>query len=184
VGTTKGKIIAKGEGTVWGNPMTSYRAEAFGKRAWLCFTKRYIEFQGFKAKCRVRSFCDNESVVRHTRFSHRHLRANTALKADWDMLRTIAVEQERLSNFIDRLEEGLHVKGHQDADKTSTPLSEQAELNIVANSLASATLERTLTKRTLPRQERSDSCNSYLTSDSVIQTSGERETLRWSWSGL
>jgi hypothetical protein len=86
VRNTKGKIIARGEGTVWGNPMTSYRVEAFGKLTWICFTKRYIEYHGIKAKCRVRSFCDNESMVRHTRFSHRHLRANTALKADWDVL--------------------------------------------------------------------------------------------------
>jgi hypothetical protein len=44
-------------------------------------------------------------------------------------------------NYIDRLEEGLHIKGHQDTAKLSTPLSEQAKFNITADSIASATLE-------------------------------------------
>jgi hypothetical protein len=162
--------------------LTSYRA--FGKLAWICFLKRYIEYHGIKVECRVRSFCDNESVIRHTRFSHRHLRTNTALKADWDALRTIAVEQDRLSSYIDRLNEGAHVKGHQDSVKSSTPLSQQAELNIAADAIASAVLDRMIANRIVPRTVQFDSCNAYLTSDSIVQTSGERETLRWSWSGL
>jgi hypothetical protein len=82
------------------------------------------------------------------------------------------------------LEEGLHVKGHQDTVTTSAPLSEQAELNIVADLIASATLERMIAHRSSPKPVPFRSCNWYLTSDSVIQTSGERETLQWSWSGL
>jgi hypothetical protein len=183
-GTSNGAIIAKGEGMVWGNPMTSYRAEAFGKLAWICFVKRFIEYHGIKTECRVRSFCDNESVIRHTRFSHKHLRANTALKADWDVLRTIAIEQGSLSWHIDRLEEGLHVKGHQDTTKSTTTLSEQAELNIAADAIASALLERMLANRISPRFVFFNACIAYLTSDSTVQTSGEKETLRWSWAGL
>jgi hypothetical protein len=183
-GNSKGDIIAKGEGTVWGSPITSYRAEAFGKLAWICFSKRFIEYHGIKAVCRVRSFCDNSSVISHTRFSHRHLRTNTALKADWDVLRAIAIEQAILSRYIDKLEEGLHVKGHQDKAPGNEPLTEQAELNIAADAIASKTLETMAAKGVTTRFIPLDSCMAYLTSDSLAQTSGERETLRWSWSGL
>jgi hypothetical protein len=54
-GTSNRAIVAKGEGMVWGNPMTSYRAKACGKLALICFIWRFIEYHGVKLQCKVQS---------------------------------------------------------------------------------------------------------------------------------
>jgi hypothetical protein len=82
-------ILVNGEGQVWGNPMTSYRAEAFGKLAWICFLNRFIQLNKVKVKCTIKSYCDNEAVVKHTRFNKLHSSPGSTLRADWDATRRL-----------------------------------------------------------------------------------------------
>jgi hypothetical protein len=177
-------ILVKGSGQVWGNPMTSYRAEAFGKLAWICFLNRFIQLTKVKVNCMIKTYCDNESVIKHTRFEKRHTSSGSTLRADWDVLRTIAIEQAKLRIEAEQLKEGVHVKGHQDATKTKEPLSEQAHLNILADKIASQALAEIIELGRSPTTTRFDECKAYLISEGGIVTSNEKRTLQWSWTGL
>ena len=47
---TESEILWEGQGAACGQPMTSHRAEAYGKLAWLCFLKHYIIFLNLQVR--------------------------------------------------------------------------------------------------------------------------------------
>jgi hypothetical protein len=61
------RIIVTGQGQAYGGPMSSHRAEAFGKLSWMVFIHRYMQFTHIKVKCGLESFCDNKSVIEQTK---------------------------------------------------------------------------------------------------------------------
>jgi hypothetical protein len=69
------QIVWECRGRARGNPMTSYRAEAYGKVAWLVFLCEFAKCFKLDIKCKVRSYCDNLEVVKQTNFGARQERA-------------------------------------------------------------------------------------------------------------
>jgi hypothetical protein len=70
---TFGWALAHGERLLWecsgnarGWPMSSYRAEAYGKASWLQFLTAYAECFDLRISCSVVGYCDNLEIVRQT----------------------------------------------------------------------------------------------------------------------
>jgi hypothetical protein len=76
-----------------GIPMTSYRAEAYGKLSWILFLKHFKQYFNISPQCQINSFLDNKEIVRSTSLHQDHLYASQALCPDFDLL--IAIQQEQ-----------------------------------------------------------------------------------------
>jgi hypothetical protein len=183
-----GWVMAVNKRIVWecrrkarGNPMTSYRAEAYGKASWLVFLREYAKCFRIGIKCKVRSYCDNLEVIKQTSFSARHEKAWECLPADYDVLKAIIAIQDELREVAPNMKQGIHVKGHQDRGKSINQLSWLAELNVEADKRASeAMAEMTSVERplaTLPWTH----CPVYLVDREGAYTRGEAALLSWKW---
>jgi len=96
---------AMGAGPVSGYQPTSYRAEAYGILAVLCFLKQVSTLVGFSTRLCFSHYCDNTSVILHC---GKDQLAADRTKADWDVLSQLTVEISTMT--IDM----IHVKSHQD----------------------------------------------------------------------
>jgi hypothetical protein len=120
--------------------MSSYRAEAYGKIAWLIFLKHNAKFFNVTIQCTIKSFCDNKEVINQTKLSANLANVWECLCADFDVLKEIDFVQHQLRAMAPNMLQGQWVKGHQDMttlDKLPIP----ALLNIEADKLATAVLK-------------------------------------------
>ena len=138
IGTTT-ENLWEGTGIARGQPMSAYRAEAYGKLSWLLFLLHYSKFMGMEIKCVIQSYCDNIQIVRHTHLGKTG-RNSDFTRPDYDAIQQIRSVQEAISVIKGRLHPTLHVKGHQDRAIPPGGLSRQAMMNIRADSLAKNTL--------------------------------------------
>ena len=178
---TQEEILWEGTGPARGQPMTSQRAEAYGKLAWTCFIIQYSQFMGIEIKCSITSYCDNIGVVQQTAFDISRS-ARDSIKADYDVLWETTEKQRLLRKCAPRLHQGKHIKGHQDRTKQRHELSRPAQLNVRADEIATQTLRQMLNRNETPDMIALPNCSAYLLNDGKIQPSQEIKTLRWKWS--
>jgi hypothetical protein len=178
---TAGTVIYQGKGHARGYPMSSYRAEAYGKLAWLLFLDHYCKCFGITINCTIQSYCDNMEVIKQTRFSARMDKVWDCLRADYDLLREIVHVQESLRKNAAYMVSGQWIKGHQDATKGRDKLPIPARLNIKADELATEAL-RSISNhdRQLPTIPWTQ-CRATLYVDGKPYTRAETYQLRWKW---
>jgi len=168
--------MVEGHGTAPGEPMSSHRAEAFGKLSWIISLHHVTLFHGIVIKCLIRSYCDNKSIVDTTKTSDLYNRMTTTLCPNFDVLRTIAIKQQQLTSSTTRYENTLYVKAHQDGKKAFQELSIEEKQNVRADELVTQALSNynpTIKNTILPLGM------AYLRINDNMQSSDEQKTLRW-----
>jgi hypothetical protein len=180
-------ILWKGWGPAVGYPMQSFRAEAYGRLAAVCFLRRYIEFyavdtvgNGTNADAQIAmaiSYTDSKSLLdRLVQHATRHVESSfDRMKNDSDVIFEIAAVEKAAGLQM----KGEWVKGHQDdhADYQDLPL--EAKLNVLADELATMALnqhrehDQPLPMNPLP------STNVYLcTEEGALVTSREKRLIQ------
>lgn len=169
--------MIEGHGTAPGAPMSSHRAEAFGKISWIILLHHITLFHGIVIKCIIRSYCDNKAIVDATKTSDLYESLYLAMCPNFDVLRSIAIKQQQLTASTTNYENTKHVKAHQDQKKGDAELTREERLNIRADELATNALQKVSGDDTrfmvLPHGM------AYLSLDDQVQSSGEHMTLRW-----
>jgi hypothetical protein len=163
--------------------MSSYRAEAYGKIAWLIFLKHYTTFFKATIRCTIKSYCDNKELINQTRFSVDLSNVWECMRADYDVLKEIEFVQSQLREMAPRMIQGQWVKGHQDATTTLDKIPLPALLNIEADKLATEALKAitiTALGKPLPTIPWTQ-CSATLLVDGVPYTRAETYQLRWKW---
>jgi hypothetical protein len=169
-------------GTAYGSPMSSYRAEAYGKLSWILFLKHCKLFYNLDVKCNISSYCDNKSIVQQTSTSTNHQFASISMKPDYDILIAIQKEQDIIQSFGYLVSNTLHVKGHQDKIKPYHELPRPAQLNIDADKLASEALTHIMATSSPPPSSANPHCHAYLRNNKLLVSSNEQTLLRWKWA--
>jgi hypothetical protein len=169
------KIFITGQGSVFGNRLSSYRAEICGMLAWMQYIYHYSKFLNMNILCNLRPFCDNKTAVDNLNASH-PIGPKDAMSPDYDILCEArhSLKQLRLQMNVMGFS---HVKGHQDQNKKVVELSREASLNIEADKLANEAMQ---TWCNLGSQEVAQN-PIFLKTGSDIITSDELNTLRWRW---
>jgi hypothetical protein len=167
--------IINGYGFVPGFPVSSFRAESFGKLAWLVFLNEFCYYHHIRWKCTIRSYCDNLGVTKRTKIGMTHLQLTHTLAPSFDVLREISIQQEEALLQICT----QHVKGHQDRVKKADQLTLPERINIEADDLATQAFEFFKSKRSSQVQYDLPSGGPYLICDNKAIWSGETELLRW-----
>jgi hypothetical protein len=161
--------------------MSLYRAEAYGKLAWLLFLNHYCECFGITINCSIRSYCDNMEVIKQTRFHSRMDKVWDCLRPDYDILLEIVHVQDSLRAKAAYMISGQWVKGHQDKAKAIDKLPLPALLNIKADKLASEVLHGISNYHkplpTIPWTQ----CRATLLVAGNPYTRTETFQLRWKW---
>jgi hypothetical protein len=177
------KIVWQGKGHARGNPMHPYRAEAYGKIAWMTFILHYARFYNVEIQCTVQNYCDNKDLVKHSKFSADIDNVWDCMRADYDILREILWVQQELQSIAPNMRQGEWVKGHQDRDSSITRLSLPAILNVAADRLAKevlSALSDSARSKVLPTLQWTQ-CKATLLLDGSPYTRGETHQLRWRW---
>jgi hypothetical protein len=159
---TQTQILASCSGAARGCPMTSYRAEGYGKLSWICYLFQISTFYGFPIRCKFRNYCDNSSIICATPIPNQHGQetmeeedddapggcrscpADNPLRLDYDLILEIKTAQQRLQTVTDNLEDTIHVPGHQDDNQPFESLNRQSQLNVLADKLAKTKLKELL----------------------------------------
>jgi hypothetical protein len=179
--TVAGTVIYKGKGHARGHPMSSYRAEAYGKLAWLLFLNHYCECFDITINCTIRSYCDNKEVIKQSRFHARMDKVWDCLRPDYDILLEIVHVQDSLRAKAPYMISGQWVKGHQDKTTTEERLPLPALLNIKADKLAAEALRSiSVYHKPLPTILWTQ-CSATLLVDGNPYTRAETFQLRWKW---
>jgi hypothetical protein len=166
---------------VRGHPMSSCRAEAYGKLAWLLFLNHYCECFGITINCSIRSYCDNMEVIKQTRFHSRMDKVWDCLRPDYEILVEIVHVQDSLRTKAAYMIAGQWIKGHQDTKTVLDKLPLPALLNIKADTLASQVLKGiSACHKPLPTLPWTQ-CRATLLVDGNPYTRAETYQLRWKW---
>ena len=133
--------IAQGYGTTFRQPMTSYRAEGYGKLTWLRFIYHQIIHFSNTAQCNLASFCDNLAIVTTTQRNtstdqEQQEFIGPPTRLDYDMLLEILKAQLALAKILAQLSDTQHIKGHQDRAIPFAELTRPGQLNIPTDDLA------------------------------------------------
>jgi exonuclease III len=185
-------VIASGKKRLWrangyaqGGPMSSYRAEAFGKLSWLVFLRVFCDFHSINPTCKIQHCCDNQELIKQTAlWTHEPDAHNEPLQADYDVLVEIRAEQGLCASKFGRFYEGVHVKGHQDRIRPFDELELFAQLNVEADLDASRALadlanrDKGIPMTQMPR------CPALLLCGGDIVSSKELSLARWRWPEL
>lgn len=135
------QVLWEGWGLAHGYPMSSYRAEAYGRLAALRFLLQYITFLGIQSPptLTIQSATDNQELLRNeTRWRNNLIpNANYQLQPDADLLAVLNESWTTLNLPATH----AHVKGHQDLNTPIHKLPWVAQLNIHADRLATHALE-------------------------------------------
>ena len=139
-------ILWKGWGPAVGHPMQSFRAEAYGRLAAVCFLRRYVEFYAVELPDYTTeqdihmaiSYTDSKSLldwlVQHT--IRRVDSSFDRIQNDSDVIFEIAATEKAAGITI----KGEWVKGHQDEQVEYSELPLSAQLNVLADELATKAL--------------------------------------------
>jgi hypothetical protein len=176
-----GTVIYQGKGHARGYPMSLYRAEAYGKLAWLLFLNHYCECFGITISCSIQSYCDNLEVIKQSRFYSRMDKVWDCLRPDYDILVEIVHVQDALRAKAPYMIAGQWIKGHQDAKTALDKVPLPALLNIKADGLATEVL-RSISNHekqlpTIPWTQ----CRATLYVDGKPYTRAETFQLWWKW---
>ena len=139
LGTSSGRRLAQGSGTVFGYDPMSYRAEISGCRAGLLFI---LHASVYCSKSiphgTLQVYCDNsgfiKKIAKYRSFELALCAGN--LDAEWDLLVSV---MQLLSLFPDP-PKVQHIKGHQDRHKCYDDLNLIAQMNVDADKLATIEL--------------------------------------------
>jgi hypothetical protein len=185
-------IIAKGRGPVAAHPdlAESFRSEGYGLASVAGFIKGMIRyFNIIPVDHSWKFYLDNKAMIQRMEsysMSIRHSRWN--LRSDADITNTA---NKNFNNIPATL---IHVKSHQDETKDSETLKFEAQINVLADALATQQRE-SMSKPTTEVQ--SDYCllvlkDRYITRDTkkwLLQKAGEipiqnyyRKKYGWTWS--
>lgn len=139
-------ILWKGWGPAVGHPMQSFRAEAYGRLAAVCFLRRFIEFYAIELPSLATadnisialSYTDSKSLLdRLVKHATRHVDSSfDRLQNDSDVIFEIAATEKAAGININ----GAWVKGHQDDTMDYADLPFSAQLNVLADELATHAL--------------------------------------------
>jgi hypothetical protein len=176
------RIIVTGQGRAYGGPMSSHRAEAFGKLSWMVFIHRFLQFTNIKVKCGLESFCDNKSVIEQTKTTETMEECYKAMMPNYDVVNEIVMQQQKIMVQISAYKAGAHVKGHQDRNKAKKDMTLEEKLNVSADELATQVLKQMQKQDCKPEDLQLPSCNAYLMSNGTLVSSNERRTLLWQWA--
>ena len=165
--------------------MTLYRAKGYGKLAWLHFLFYQLTFYKVTMSCDMCNYCDNISIIKATQQANPHQDfIGPPLKADYDLTNEISHAQMQLATIIPNLEDTQHVKGHQDSKKKFDDLSRPAQLNTLADCLATRQLDHLLQENATQDMLPLSSNPVYLYNNTVARlvTSKEPNAAKWAWS--
>ena len=133
-----GSVIFHHSGQALGAPMDSYLAEGYGLLSTCCFWYRVQKFvlRRQAPKFQLRLYCDNESLVRqvHQFINFPDGSFRRSLTPNYDIVFLIACIIRQFPPHMLHLQ---HVKGHQDSTTPTHQLSWPAQLNVLADRLAS-----------------------------------------------
>jgi hypothetical protein len=176
------QVLISSKGNVSGQPMSSHRAEGFGKLSWIVCINQIIKFSKIKVKCHIKSYCDNQTLINQTKIQKRLDRVSEALLPNFDVVKEIIKQQDILLTVINTYDYGEHVKGHQDRTKALDKLTIPEYLNVKADELATDALKSHLFEKPNDRDIKFPSCNTSLMRDGKIISSKERYTTMWTWA--
>jgi hypothetical protein len=172
-------VVWSGKGYARGYPMSSFRAEAYGRLGFLVFLKNMMEFHQVKPHedTKIDTYCDNDPLRKRLIAAKDPWSPSFFLKADTDVM----MEIEETKTKIPITESFYWVKGHQD-DENNTPFEDRpwpVQLNILADEQATEALNTLQQRRTYPPPMiRLPACPIYLLAQGREQTSHELNTLR------
>ena len=137
---TDREIIWECKGIARGNPMSSYRAEGYGRLSMLSFLTHYLHYFGIKnhTDLSITTYCDNESLLRKEEEFHTRDIDSSSLytRPDHDVIMQLSALRTDLPFKIAL----LHVRGHQDDSCDFENLTRPAQLNVLADRLATEAL--------------------------------------------
>lgn len=177
------EVICQSKGIARGTPMSSYRAEGYGKLSWLCFLCRYCEFFDIDIKCSIDQYCVNDALIKKTNEkATKQTVASLALASDYDIVKQIATVQDFARTISKEIGYGSHVKAHKDRTTPYHKLSRPEQLNLEADKLATIALIDAMNLKEDPPTIPFPACKAYLISGTTRVTSKELNLLRWKWS--
>ena len=166
---TDKEVLAHGGGYTRGSPISSFRAEAYGRMAVLTFVIHFAKYYNanFKTATMI-NYCDNLSLLqRQKQFNKEGVRTpGNFIKNDIDTTITLRNIQTNIPNMT-----YLHVKGHQD---NTTPIPWPAQLNIQADAIATEYLQQ---QNDVADMILLQPCKAYLQICNTIKTGDELEIL-------
>ena len=130
---TKESICLEARGTVFGQTMTSQRAEVCGILSWLLYLYHFTTCFQIKLKCKLKPFCDNLSAGMSVNFKGES-KPRQKRASEYDLVSEARATLKRLTKRV-RVDPIAHVKGHQSRSSLAN-VSRQAQLNIMADKLA------------------------------------------------
>ena len=133
VSASKTKKLITGKGRVFGFPITSFRAEAFGIGSILLFLSKAFSISA-PVTSQLNIVCDNKALVDviEKKMNQQYPTfANSTLDSDWDILQYI-LSHLRTLPFVSI----GWIKGHQDDETDYNELDLPAQLNCDADKLA------------------------------------------------
>ena len=136
-------------GPVTGIPISSYRCEGMGRLSALLFLHKYCEHHDLQPTGQLLTYLDNKSVIQtegHL-LGYRHLFPTVALTSDVDVFLQL-LELHRTLPW--QQIQTYHVKAHQDDHTKFTELSRPAQLNVLADAIATSGLNKLENTKTPP----------------------------------
>jgi hypothetical protein len=174
IGTKSGNNLQEGKGLARGCPMSSFRAEAYGRLAATTFLHRYREMWSITTNNKYTFLCDNKGLLHRMNAFQKRITDSPKFytEPDQDIIMEIEAKQRLLeAKQID----AQHVKGHQ--DNSNKELSMEARMNIRADKLATEVLDdRAVYEQ--PVEMTPLTCPCYLAHRGQIITSHERRILK------
>ena len=157
--------------------MSSYRSEGYGRLSLLLFLQHYLIYLEIQphAELRITSYCDNESLLSTEEAFHTREVDSPGLyvKPDHDIIMQLSALRAKLPFNL----ASMHVRGHQDDKRDFEQLCRPAQLNVLADRLATEVLTdlREAGKpRTLYPQP---ACSAYLRDNIGYITSKEKRSI-------
>ena len=171
----RNQTLCSGYGHIPGFPVSSFRAEGFGKLSWLVFINEICRFKKLSRRCKINSYCDNLAIVKRTTIQMNHQNLSHTLAPSYDVLREIYFQQIEMELETNT----CHVKGHQDKAKAKDQLSIQEQLNIEVDEIAEKANDYFKKKKNQYTQYYLPNGGPFLQVDKKSIWSGETQVLQW-----
>jgi hypothetical protein len=183
IGDGYGVQFLEAHGIARGEPMSSFRAEAYGRLSIMRFLIRYAEFFAIKSHVdfRMETHSDSKSVLDREEALTKALfyPSSSYLAPDQDVMRALEAARNELPMNI----KTEHVKGHQDDTTELYDLPIPALYNVKADAMATYALDYQLDTRIEPAPMIPlPQGGVYLVHNGVHRTSHERGLLNRKWA--
>ena len=145
------------------------------------------QLQYCSPQCNLIILCDNIAIVTTTQRNtssdqEQQEFIGPPTRPDYDMLLEILKAQLALAKILPQLSETQHIKGHQDRAIPFAELTRPAQLNVLADDLATNHPTDLLAQETQQPMPLLSSCQAYLLKNNELITSKEFFTARWSYN--